>query len=145
MTDIRFYHLQTMNAEQALPGLVARAHENGGKVLVRMRSEQEVKRLDDLLWTHAPYSFIPHGITGDPMDHPVWITADAGNPNAADTLISVHLELEETGFSLICLMFDGLDSKTLEAARNKWKNLKDSGAELTYWQQTPQGGWEKKA
>ena len=29
--------------------------------------------------------------------------------------------------------------------RARWRRLKDAGHELTYWQQTPQGGWEKKA
>ena len=42
-------------------------------------------------------------------------------------------------------MFDGHDSQQLDAARAHWKTLKDMGHELTYWQQTQDRRWERKA
>lgn len=146
MTEIRFYHLQTMSAEQALPGLVSRAYENGNRVLLRLNDAAVLKRIDDILWTHNPNSFLPHGAEGNPADHPVWLTMADDNPNGADTLISLNFASEswDENYSLVCLMFDGRDSDALAAARVRWKTLKDSGKDLAYWQQTQQGGWEKK-
>ena len=42
------------------------------------------------------------------------------------------------------VLFDGNDETALAAARAQWTGLKDAGHDLTYWQQTPQGGWEKR-
>ena len=47
-------------------------------------------------------------------------------------------------FARVLDMFDGHDSEAVEAARARWRDLKDAGYELTYWQQTAQGGWEQK-
>lgn len=148
MTEIRFYHLQTQSAEQALPGLVARAYDGGKRVVVRLRDAAQMERVNESLWTFNPGSFIPHGNArdGQPEEQPVWLTVLKDNPNNADTLMT--LELSDTDwderFSLVCLVFEGADETAVATARARWKALKDAGADLTYWQQGPQGGWEKK-
>lgn len=42
-------------------------------------------------------------------------------------------------------MFDGSDSESLNAARARWTQYKDSGCALHYYQQTNSGSWDKKA
>ena len=42
-------------------------------------------------------------------------------------------------------MFDGRDDDAVAVAREHWKLRQDTGFALTYWQQTEQGAWEKKA
>ena len=42
-------------------------------------------------------------------------------------------------------MFDGHDQLQLEAARGHWKTVKAAGHTVTYWQQTPDKRWERKA
>jgi DNA polymerase-3 subunit chi len=42
-------------------------------------------------------------------------------------------------------MFDGNDYEAVTSARARWKTYKAAGHDLTYWQQTDRGGWEKKA
>ncbi len=42
-------------------------------------------------------------------------------------------------------LFDGNDEDALAAARHRWKERKESGHAVTYWQQNDKGGWEKKA
>ena len=45
-----------------------------------------------------------------------------------------------------CLdLFDGNDELAVAAARERWKAAKAGGHQLTYWQQTERGGWEKRA
>lgn len=146
--EIRFYHLQSQAAEQAVPALLARAYEGGKRIVLRLADEGQVQRFNDLLWTYNPNAFLPHGSAkeGQAEEQPIWLTAGNDNPNNADTLISLSLDedLPQEGFALVCLVFDGRNEAALTAARAKWKTLKDSGADLTYWQQGPQGGWEKK-
>ncbi len=149
MTDIRFYHLLHKKLEQALPELVGKAVERGHKVLVRAGSRERVEVLDSALWTAIPDSFIPHSAVRDgyAAEQPVFLTTEHDNPNAADVLMltdgaqAVALD----GFTMCCEVFDGNDEEAVLAARARWKTYKDAGHDLTYYQQTERGGWEKKA
>lgn len=49
------------------------------------------------------------------------------------------------GADRLVMMFDGHDQVQLEAARAQWRKLKEDGHALTYWQQTQDRRWEKKA
>ena len=42
-------------------------------------------------------------------------------------------------------LFDGNNEEELAAARAQWKELKDLGFALTYWQQGANGRWEMKS
>jgi DNA polymerase-3 subunit chi len=42
-------------------------------------------------------------------------------------------------------MFDGNDADAIAAAREQWKAAKAEGCAATYWQQTANGRWERKA
>lgn len=149
MTEIRFYHLQTQSLEQALPTILAKALAGGRRIVVRSASEAECERLNELLWTYRADSFLPHGGKKDefPQDQPVYLTDGAENPNGADVLVATGGAAlgDPAGFSLCCEIFDGRDEAAVAAARAKWAALKDSGHTLTYWQQTPQGGWNRKS
>jgi DNA polymerase-3 subunit chi len=53
---------------------------------------------------------------------------------------------EPAGFGAYekCLyMFDGNEESQLLTARNRWKKYKESGFEMTYWQQSAKGNWEE--
>ena len=42
-------------------------------------------------------------------------------------------------------LFDGHDAVQVDAAREHWKTMKAGGNTVTYWQQTPDKRWERKA
>ena len=42
-------------------------------------------------------------------------------------------------------LFDGRDETAVADSRERWKVYKAAGHTVVYWQQTPAGGWEKKA
>jgi DNA polymerase-3 subunit chi len=48
-------------------------------------------------------------------------------------------------FDRVLDLFDGHDQEAVQAARVRWKARQDAGHDLAYWQQSPTGGWEKKA
>ena len=149
MTEVRFYHLQRKTLEDALPQILDKTLERGWRAVVMAGSEERVEALTQHLWTYKEFSFLPHGSArdGDAEHQPIWLTAEDENPNAATVLIltdnafSSRLE----AFTLVCEMFDGNDHEAVDAARGRWKTYKAAGHELTYWQQTDRGGWEKKA
>lgn len=149
MTDIRFYHLQRKPLERALPELLEKVLERGNRAVVMAGSEERVEALAGLLWTYDDRGFLPHGTArdGSAERQPVWLTASDENPNGADVLIltdGVRSDLT-AGFAIACELFDGNDSDAVSAARARWTVYKDAGHDVTYWQQTERGGWEKKA
>ncbi|MCE2492506.1 MAG: DNA polymerase III subunit chi [Alphaproteobacteria bacterium] len=148
MTAISFYHLERTSLDRALPRLLEKVLERGHRAVVIAGSEERVEALNTALWTYEQQSFLPHGSAADGHAdrQPVYLTAEDENPNGSDVLVlvdgvaSANLET----FARVLDMFDGHDSEAVEAARARWRDLKDAGHELTYWQQTAQGGWEQK-
>lgn len=148
MTEIRFYHLQNQSLEQALPALVSKAYENGHRIVIKSTLDR-IEKINEHLWTYKPESFLPHGSAkdGNAEKQPIWITDTDENPNDADLLILTNNQVSEEleKYKLVCEMFDGRIDEDVQAARARWKNHKEAGHDLTYWQQTPQGSWDKKA
>ncbi|MAQ70694.1 MAG: DNA polymerase III subunit chi [Alphaproteobacteria bacterium] len=149
MTEIRFYHLTKKPLDQALPDLLSRAMETGKKILIQMNDEAQIKPMSDHLWVCRRNGFFPHGIKGDSDAemYPVWLTSENDNPNKSETLILTNVADREDAdkFGLVCEMFDGNNPDIVKKARARWKSYKDAGHDLTYYQQTDNGGWEKKA
>lgn len=148
MTDISFYHLERSPLEQALPKLLEKTMEAGKRALVLAGSEQRVEALTDLMWTYDQDSWIPHGSArdGHPDKQPIWFSVLDENPNEAvflfltDGATSEKIETFERCFE----MFDGNNPEMVAAARVRFKAYKDAGHELSYFQQSASGGWQKK-
>ena len=149
MTEVRFYHLQKQTLDQALPLILEKVHQTGKRAHVRLVNEKEVNRMNDVLWTYKPDSFLPHGCkkTGDAESQPIWLTHTNDNPNSANTLILTQGMTEDAmeGYSLCCEMLDGRNDQAVQDARTRWKTYKDKGFTVTYWHQSESGKWEKKA
>jgi DNA polymerase-3 subunit chi len=148
VTEVRFYHLERRRIDQALPGLLERALEEGRRVLVRASSGEMVAALNERLWTYDDASFLPHGAAGDgdPMTQPIFLTSEPDNPNAATMLVRLSgAETDEAdeAFDLVVLMFDGRDEAALAHARGEWRRLKDEGRSISYWRESDEGGWEQ--
>jgi DNA polymerase-3 subunit chi len=92
------------------------------------------------LWAYNPHNFLPHGNARDGHAdlQPIWLTAEDERPNAADFLFltdgATSARLAE--YARVCLLFDGVDTEALAAARRLWGSYKKDGHSLSYWQQT---------
>lgn len=148
MSDIGFYHLVRSPLEKALPKLLEKVLESGARAVVMAGSEERVESLAVLLWTYHPNSFLPHGTArdGKPEVQPIWLTERDENPNGATILVLTDgASSEQVERYARCLeVFDGGDAEAVTRARERWRVYKDAGHNLTYWQQTESGGWEKK-
>ncbi len=148
-TEILFYHLERQTLERALPRLVEKSLERGWRAVVRVGSAERLEALDHALWTYRDDSFLPHSRDGggDVANEPVVLTGANANPNAADVLFAVDRAGidERAGYARVVYMFDGRDPDAVAEAREVWKAVRDAGEPGTYWQQTGEGRWEKKA
>ena len=149
MTEVLFYHLEHQPLERVLPSLVEKTLERGWRAVVQASSEERVEALDLALWTYREESFLPHGTRrdGNPDLHPVFLTTDAANPNAASVRFLVDdAETDDlAAYVRVVYLFEGRDAEAVARAREHWTAAKKAGCEVTYWRQSPEGRWEKKA
>jgi len=150
VTEVLFYHLTESTLEDALPGLLERSLARGWRAVVQCGHEERRDALDSHLWTFREDSFLAHGLDRDPhaADQPIVLTTEAGNPNAAQIRFLVDGAAppdDLAPYQRAVFLFDGHDPAQLDAARAHWKALKGAGFDVTYWQQTPDRRWERKA
>lgn len=148
MTEVAFYHLTRSTLEQTLPKLLEKTLAAGKRAVVRAGSVARVEALNGQLWSYDAASWLPHGSAkdGNAEDQPVWLSVEGDNPNGAAFLFLVDGVTEDglSSYERCFELFDGTDSQAVETARAHWKAYKAQDLELTYWQQTESGGWQKK-
>ncbi len=149
MTEVLFYHLTESKLEEALPALLEKSVERGWRVVLQTVGEARRDALDLHLWTYREESFLPHGTDQAEMaEHqPVLLTVTGANANGATVRFMVDgaEPADLAPYERVVFMFDGYDAAQLEGARGHWKQLKTQGHQLTYWQQSEEGRWVKKA
>ena len=149
MTEVLFYHLTESALEDSLPPLLEKSVERGWRAIVQTGSPERRDALDAHLWTWRDDSFLAHGTEHDQHARlqPVLLTTDSGNANGAQIRFMVDGASPPplSGYERAVFMFDGHDAMQLEQARGHWKTMKAEGHSVTYWQQTPERRWERKA
>ena len=143
--DVRFYHLTRTPLPQVLPVLLQRVLARGQRAAVLSPSQDDLTRLDDLLWSFQPESFLPHRLRGA-GDDPIILTDDKTACAGRDVLFFLHgfpPDLTDLEPTIAAILFD---APAVQTARAQWKQMRANDTlTLTYWQQTERGGWEKKA
>ena len=147
--DLLFYHLERSPLSRVLPDLLQKSMSRGWRAVVETQPFERVEALDQMLWTFEDDSFLPHGIAGQPDGdlQPILLTDTSDNPNNADIRFFVDggEVLKHKGYERLVYLFNGNDMEALTRARREWKSAKDAGIDMTYWAETPDGGFEKKA
>ena len=149
MTEVLFYHLTESTMEEALPPLLEKSLARGWRVVVQLGSEERRAALDAHLWTYRDDSFLAHGTEHDPHEALQPILLTCGERRGNDAQIRFMVDGASTpdisGYERAVFVFDGHDAGQLEGAREQWKAMKAAGHQVTYWQQTPERRWERKA
>ena len=60
MTKVDFYILQSGSREHTACKLIEKAYSLGHRIYVHAQSEDQLSKIDNLLWTFRAGSFIPH-------------------------------------------------------------------------------------
>lgn len=96
-------------------------------LLIRVNDLQAGHYLDELLWSFAPESFLPHILSSSPTDELICITTSNQNLNNAYTLINL------TERAIMDLPFTNLYEFEDQSPRSKelYKCYKDAGYSIT--------------
>lgn len=94
MTRVDFYVLRPGSRtarERVVCTLVAKAVRAGHRVFVRANSTEQVRALDEQLWTFSDVSFVPHEVQGGPFEQvaPALIGMDEPNAEHNDILMNL--------------------------------------------------------
>ena len=149
MSEALFYHLTETTLDDALPPLLERSLARGWRVVVQTGTPERRDAIDAHLWSYRDESFLAHATDRDPhpSEQPILLTTADTNPNGAAVrfLVDGAEPPDMSGYERCVFMFDGHDEHQLETARRHWKLARGLGMEATYWQQTPDRRWERKA
>jgi DNA polymerase III, chi subunit len=148
MTEISFYHFTQGSFEKTLAKLLEKVYASNTHAVLLVETPEQQEELNTFLWTYNRDDFLPHGTAQEGFAElqPIWLTTQLENPNQASILVSLTKHpLENVGTFKRCLdFFNGHDDDAVTQARIRWKNYKNAGHNLTYWQQSETGKWEKK-
>jgi len=142
-----FYHLEHTSLESALPTLLEKSLANDWRVRVQFGESAAMAHMDRYLWTYKEDSFLPHGREDQPgaEDHPIVLSATPAPANADVVfLIGAAQAGQMDGVKRCITMVDSRNEDSRMAARSRWKDAKDNGADVSYWQQDDRGKWAKR-
>ena len=147
--DVLFYHLEHIHLEQVLPTLLEKSLGRGWRACVKSGNLDRLDAVDKMLWTYSREGFLPHGtgLDGHGASQPVYLTVLDENPNASQVLFVIDgAELsDDLDYERVVYLFDGRDERMLQKARADWKQISSKDHDVTYWQQSDEGKWVKKA
>lgn len=148
MVQVNFYHISASPVEKVLPKLLEKVWGSGKKALVMAPTEERVEAINTLLWVYSTKVFLPHGSQKDgyEKEQPVFLSSTGNNPNEAIVLVVVEdaMPSQWDAFERCLYLFSEDNPGAVEKARQRWKQFKQQGCELVYWQQAAKGSWEKK-
>jgi DNA polymerase-3 subunit chi len=136
MTQVDFYILED-SQPQACPlftcRLAEKAYKQGHQIYINAESGQQLKQLDDLLWTFRAGSFLPHAVyeTGATANPPILLGHAVEPEGASDVLVNLSSEIPAyfSRFSRVAELVGG-SGEQRAAARERYRFYKDRGYTL---------------
>jgi len=134
VTRVEFYS----NAEsrlQAACQLIARAFQQGLRVVVYAPEESAGRTIDRLLWTFQATGFIPHCTAHQPIAPETPVVISAGDEDLAhhQVMLNLHDESPPT-FSRFERLIEvvGRDEEDRKLARSRYRHYRDRGYEIVH-------------
>jgi DNA polymerase-3 subunit chi len=133
--QIDFYALSAADRRSRLVAacrLAEKAYTQGLRAVVRTASPAETAEVDELLWTFADGSFIPHGVWPAEPDFaavtPVLVGMNALPESHRDVLINLGVDApaDFSAYARVCDVVGG-DEDGKKAGRNRWRTYREAG------------------
>ena len=130
--------------------LLEKSLQAGWRVAIRGVRQDRIDWLDDKLWLGDDAGFLAHGKSGGEHDEaqPIILTTGSDIKNGASCLMAIdgaEVSAQEVkDLARTCILFDGNDPSSVDAARVQWKGLTAAGCAAEYWSQET-GNWSKRA
>jgi DNA polymerase-3 subunit chi len=135
MTEVLFVEVTANRLEMRACEIAERVYLRGDRLQISAADQPQADRIDDLLWTFRPDSFVPHGFPRgdkDGFSPPVVISiGEEKIPGFESLLMLNYCPVETVGqFSRVIHLVVADSLERLEASRRYWTQLKDAGFAL---------------
>lgn len=133
--QVDFYTLSATDRRSRLVAacrLAEKAYDQGLKVVVRTGSPADTAEFDELLWTYADGSFVPHGVWPTDPDvaaaTPVLVGSASLPATHRDVLINLAVDApaDFSAYARVCDVVGG-DEDGRKAGRQRWRVYRDAG------------------
>lgn len=135
MTDIYFYSGAADKFYTACR-LSAKAVQQGLKVMIYTLDAALIERLDKLLWTFSPTSFIPHGRVNDKLGNitPVILGHEIAQITHHEVLLNLH-DQHPPSFSRFDRLIEIASTKPEDksAARKRYRFYQENGYKINHY------------
>jgi DNA polymerase-3 subunit chi len=137
MTEVLFVEVTARRMEMRACEIAERTYTQGKRLQIIVADQSQARRLDDLLWTFRPDSFVPHGLFEEEKDQPpqpVVITTNLEPIPGIETLLMLnYCPIELVGqFSQVIHLIIVDNQERLQASREYWTQLKEAGFTLIH-------------
>lgn len=133
MTEVDFYILKDKAPQAGMQfacRLAEKIFKDGHQVYINTTSGQQLKQLDDLLWTFRQGSFLPHAVctSDEPEATPILLGHAIEPDGPSDVLVNLAEDIPAffSRFSRVTELVSGDDTQR-EMARTRYKFYKDRG------------------
>ncbi len=133
MTEVDFYILKDKAPQAGMQfacRLAEKIFKDGHQVYINTTSGQQLKQLDDLLWTFREGSFLPHAVctSNEPEATPILLGHAIEPEGPSDVLVNLAEDIPAffSRFSRVTELVSGDDTQR-EMARTRYKFYKDRG------------------
>jgi len=133
MTEVDFYVLKDkapLAGMQFTCRLTEKIFKDGHQVYINTASEQQLRQLDDLLWSFRQGSFLPHAVykRNDPETTPILLGHATEPDGPSDVLVNLAVDIPAffSRFSRVTELVSGDDAQRA-AARTHFRFYKDRG------------------
>jgi len=133
MTEVDFYILKDKAPQAGMQfacRLAEKIFKDGHQVYINTTSGQQLKQLDDLLWTFRQGSFLPHAVctSNKPEATPILLGHAIEPEGPSDVLVNLAEDIPAffSRFSRVTELVSGDDTQR-EMARTRYKFYKDRG------------------
>lgn len=133
MTEVDFYVLKDKAPQAGMQftcRLAEKIFKDGHQVYINTDSEQQLRQLDDLLWSFRQGSFLPHAVydSNEPETTPILLGHATEPDGPSDVLVNLAEDIPAffSRFSRVTELVSG-DDEQREAARTHYKFYKDRG------------------
>ena len=137
MAEVLFVETSARRMEMRACEIAQENYAQGKRVQIVVVDQEQAERLDDLLWTFKPDSFVPHGLwlgSSDEPEQPVVITSRDEAVKGMDCLVMIgysDVDLVRQ-FSHVFHLVVTDNQERLDNSRRYWTLLKDAGFSLRH-------------
>ncbi|MEO7403962.1 MAG: DNA polymerase III subunit chi [Burkholderiales bacterium] len=132
MTRVDFYTDATDKAEVACR-LAGKAMQQKLRVLIVAPAQDQLQRVNRMLWTHPPIGFVPHCLAHEPIaaDTPVLLSHSADDPPHDQVLINLGDEWPSS-FARFARLVEIVsnDEEDKRHARERFRFYRDRGYQM---------------